>query len=70
MLLDSNAMVKLMELRKSDLELFEKIKLHILKILNDVREAYKSLGYQPSSDEAKALLGIKDVLEKFYSMFE
>jgi hypothetical protein len=70
MLLDSNAMVKLMELRKSDLELFEKIKLHILKILNDIREAYKSLGYQPSSDEAKALLGMKDVLEKFYSMFE
>ena len=70
MLLDSNAMVKLMELRKSDLELFEKIKLHILKILNDIREAYKKLGYQPSSDEAKALLGMKDVLEKFYSMFE
>ena len=70
MLLDSNAMVKLMELRKNDLELFEKIKLHIYKILNDIREAYKSLGYQPSSDEAKALLGMKDVLEKFYSMFE
>ena len=70
MLLDSNAMVKLMELRKSDLELFEKIKLHIYKILNDIREAYKSLGYQPTSDEAKALLGMKDVLEKFYSMFE
>ena len=70
MLLDSNAMVKLMELRKSDLELFEKIKLHIYKILNDIREAYKNLGYQPSSDEAKALLGMKDTLEKFYSMFE
>lgn len=70
MLLDSNAVVKLMELRKSDLELFEKIKLHIYKILNDIREAYKSLGYQPTSDEAKALLGMKDVLEKFYSLFE
>ena len=70
MLLDSNAVVKLMELRKSDLELFEKIKLHILKILNDIREAYKSLGYQPTSDEAKALLGMKDVLEQFYSLFE
>lgn len=70
MLLDSNAVVKLMELRKSDLELFEKIRLHILKILNDIREAYKKLGYQPTSDEAKALLGMKDVLEKFYSLFE
>ena len=70
MLLDSNAVVKLMELRKSDLELFEKIRLHILKILNDIREAYKKLGYQPTSDEAKALLGMKDVLEHFYSLFE
>ena len=70
MLLDSNAAVKLMELRKNDLELFEKIKLHVLKILNAIREAYKSLGYQPSSYEAKALLSMKDSLEKFYSMFE
>lgn len=70
MLLDSNATVKLMELRKNDLELFEKIKLHVLKILNAIREAYKSLGYQPSSYEAKALLSMKDSLEKFYSMFE
>ena len=70
MLLDSNAVVKLMELRKSDLELFEKIKLHILKILNDIHEAYKKLGYEPSSDEAKALLNMKDVLEKFYTLFE
>ncbi len=70
MLLDSNATVKLMELRKSDLELFEKIKLHVLKILNSIREAYKRLGYQPTSDEAKALLKMKDVLEQFYSMFE
>ncbi len=70
MLLDSNATVKLMELRKSDLELFEKIKLHVLKILNNIREAYKSLGYKPTSAEANALLGMKDVIEKFYSMFE
>lgn len=70
MLLDSNATVKLMELRKSDLELFEKIKLHVLKILNNIREAYKSLGYKPTSADANALLGMKDVIEKFYSMFE
>ena len=70
MLLDSNAAVKLMELRKSDLELFEKIKLHIHKILSEIRNFYKSMGYGPSSDEAKALIGMKDVLEKIYSMFE
>ena len=32
-LLDSNATVKLMELRKNGFELFDKIKLHVLKIL-------------------------------------
>lgn len=70
MLLDSNATVKLMELRKSDLELFEKIKLHVQKILNSIRQMYRDLGYEPSSDEAKALVGMKDVIERFYAMFE
>ncbi len=70
MLLDSNAVVKLMELRKSDLELFEKIKLHVQKILNSIRQMYRDLGYEPSSDEAKALVGMKDVIDRFYAMFE
>ena len=70
MLLDSNAVYKLMELRKTDLELFEKIKLYIHKILNAIRDMYKSLGLNPSSDEAKSLLEMKDVLEQIYSMFE
>lgn len=70
MLLDSNAVYKLMELRKADLELFEKIKLHIHELLNKLRNMYKELGLQPTSDEAKALLGMTDVLEQMYSLFE
>ena len=70
MLLDSNAVFKLMELRKTDLELFDKIKLHIHNLLNKIRGMYKSLGLKPTSDEAKALLEIKDVLEQIYSLFE
>ena len=70
MLLDSNAVVKLMELRKADLELFEKIKLHILKILNGIRDAYKSLGYKANTEEGKALLAMTDVLEQMYTLFE
>ena len=70
MLLDSNAVYKLMELRKSDLNLFETIKLHIYELLSKIREEYKKLGLQPSSDEAKALLKMEDVLEQIYSKFE
>ena len=70
MLLDSNAVYKLMELRKTDLELFEKIKLHIYELLNKIRDMYKKLGLQPTSDEAKALLSMKDSLEQIYSLFE
>ena len=70
LLLDSNAVVKLMELRKTDLNLFEKIKLHILQLLNKIRAEYKALGYQPSSDEAKALLSMTDVLEQIHEKFE
>ena len=70
MLLDSNAVYKLMELRKTDLELFDKIKLHIHELLNKIRNMYKKLGLTPTSDEAKALLEMKDVLEQIYSLFE
>lgn len=68
MLLDSNAVMKLMELRKSDLELFEKIKLHILEILNNIRDAFK--GVDPNTDEGKALQKMEDVLGKIHEMFE
>ena len=70
MLLDSNAVVKLMELRKQDLDLFETIKLHILELLNKIRTEYKKMNYTPTSDEAKALLKMEDVLDKIHSMFE
>ena len=70
MLLDSNAVYKLMELRKTDLELFDKIKLHIHELLNKIRDMYKKLGLEPTSNEAKSLLEMKDVLEQIYSLFE
>ena len=68
MLLDSNAVVKLMELRKADLELFEKIKLHVLEILNNIRDAFK--GVDPNTDEGVALQKMEDVLGKLHEMFE
>ena len=70
MLLDSNAMVKLMKLRQTDLDLFEKLKLHIMELLNNLRDAYRKLGFEATTDEAKALLKMTDVLEKLHSMFE
>ena len=68
MLLDSNAAVKLAQLRAKDAGLFEKIKTHILDILNKIRTEYKK--YSPSSEEAQALDKMGDVMEKFYSLFE
>lgn len=68
MLLDSNAVVKLMELRKSDLELFEKVKLHILQLLNKIRNAFK--GVDPNTEEGIALQKMEDVLGKLHEMFE
>ena len=70
MLLDSNAVYKLMELRKTDLDLFEKIKLHLHELLTKIRNMYKELGLQPTSDEAKALLKMQDSLEQIYALFE
>ena len=68
MLLDSNAAVKLAQLRAKDAGLVEKIKAHILDILNKIRAEYKK--YSPSSEEAQALDKMGDVMEKFYSLFE
>jgi hypothetical protein len=62
MLLDSNAVVKLMQLRKADLELFEKIKLHVLEILGNIRDAFK--GIDPNTEEGIALQKMEDVLGK------
>ena len=70
MLLDSNAMLKLAKLKKIDLDLFEKIRLHILDILNKIRAEYKQMNYAPQSEEAKALLKMDDVIGKLYEKFE
>ena len=70
MLLDSNVMLKLAKLKQIDLDLFEKIRLHILDILNKIRAEYKSMNYAPTSDEAKALLKMEDVIEQLYEKFE
>ena len=68
MLLDSNAVEKLMELRKNDLSLFEKIKKHILDLLGKIRNAFK--GVDPNTEEGIALQKMEDVLGKIHKMFE
>ena len=70
MLLDSNVMLKLAKLKQIDLDLFEKIRLHIIDILNKIRAEYKQMNYAPQSDEAKALLAMEDVVEKLHEKFE
>lgn len=70
MLLDSNVLLKLAKLKEIDLDLFEKIRLHILDILNKIRAEYKRMNYAPTSDEAKELLKMQDVIEQFYEKFE
>lgn len=69
LLLDSNAVVKLMKLREQDMGLFERIKLHIAEILNKLRNMYKKYDDR-LSDEAKALRSMTDVLEQIYEKFE
>ena len=69
LLLDSNAVVKLMKLREQDMGLFERIKLHIAEILNKLRNMYKKYDGR-LSDEAKALRSMTDVLEQIYEKFE
>ncbi len=68
MLLDSDAVVKLMDLRKADLNLFEKIKLHVLEILEKLRAVFNGVG--PNTAEGVALQNMVDVLDKLHAMFE
>ncbi|MBQ9860950.1 MAG: hypothetical protein IJO75_01690 [Clostridia bacterium] len=71
MLLDSNAMEKLAQLKQKDHALWEKIKQHICQVLDKIRGEYNALGYDERlSDEAKALQRMDDVLSKFYELFE
>ncbi len=68
MLLDSNAVEKLIQLRQQDKGLFEKIKEFIHNILDKLRKEYA--GIDPNSDEAKALRSMTDVVEQLSALFE
>lgn len=68
MLLDSNAVEKLIQLRQQDKGLFEKIKEFIHNILAKLRKDYA--GIDPNSDEAKALRSMTDVVEQMSALFE
>lgn len=68
MLLDSNAVEKLIQLRQQDKGLFEKIKEFIHNILAKLRKDYT--GIDPNSDEAKALRSMTDVVEQMSALFE
>ncbi len=68
MLLDSNAVEKLIQLRQQDKGLFEKIKEFIHNILAKLRKEYA--GIDPNSDEAKALRSMTDVVEQMSALFE
>lgn len=70
MLLDSNATVKLMELRQKDAGLFNKLKAHILELINKIRNEYKNRGYEPTSEEGKAVRAMEDSLTQFHKLFE
>lgn len=70
MLLDSNATVKLMELRQKDAGLFNKLKAHILDLINKIRNEYKNRGYEPTSEEGKAVRAMEDSLTQFHKLFE
>ena len=70
MLLDSNAVVKLAQLRQTDVGLFNKIKAHILDILRKIRGEYEARNIDTTTDEGQALHSMKDVMEQMYSLFE
>lgn len=68
MLLDSNAVEKLALLNQKDAGLVQKIKTFISNLISKIKAEYAK--YQPTSDEAKYLSKMEDVLGKFYEMFE
>ena len=68
MLLDSNAVEKLIQLRQQDKGLFEKIKEFIHNILAKLRKEYAGIDH--NSDEAKALRSMTDVMEQMSALFE
>ena len=68
LLLDSDAVNKLMELRRLDQSLFDKIKQRVKQILTNIRAAFK--GVAPNTVEGRALQKMEDVLSDIYKMFE
>lgn len=68
MLLDSDAMIKLQELKKRDQGLLETIKQHIQALLDKVRVMLANI--KPTSPEGVALQQMTDVLEQAHAMFE
>lgn len=68
MLLDSNAVEKIVLLNNKDKTIVDKIKEFIKKFLDNLRNLYN--GIEPDSDESKALRSMTDVAEQLYSMFE
>ena len=67
MLLDSNAVEKLTELRQKDATIFDKIKQFIENLLTKLREMYKK--YEPDSTEAKELRKLTDVFGQIADKF-
>ena len=68
MLLDSNAVEKLAQLRQRDKTLFEKIREFIIGLIDKIRGLYKDI--EPDSAEAKAARSMTDVLEQLSALFE
>ena len=68
MLLDSNAVEKVAELRSTDKELFGRIRQFIRRILNRLRAMYA--GISSYSEEGKALREMTGTVEKLAKLFE
>ena len=67
MLADCNVIEKIMELKAKDSSLVAKIKQFFDNLLAKIRSVYK--GLTPDSDEGKAVLEMKDSIEKIQQLF-
>ena len=67
MLADGNVIEKIMELKAKDSSLVAKIKQFFDNLLAKIRSVYK--GLTPDSDEGKAVLEMKDSIEKIQQLF-
>ena len=67
MLADGNVIEKIMELKAKDSDLVAKIKQFFDNLLAKIRNVYN--GLTPDSDEGKAVLEMKDSIEKIQQLF-